>query len=623
MNKGRALDIGRRIVIATVIVIISWLLAVNALLWSGLVERLVSRSYGNEKTEVEIEHGFAWCLIPTIVHVNDFELKVDAREYQLQLSVPKGTLNVELYEMVTRTFYAEHIEGENVVLKVALKKHPTPTTLAQLELYPSIEGFAPPVVTMEEKITKKGWDIVMPSIHGTFEQVWIGPYNITGDIEAAGGIQVGIDKEITLGPIMAVGHEAALHIGENALLEQAEIGGMFAYGPYHSLNATREDKMRALGAWVRLDAQVVELAAASPLLPPTQPMSLSGQGRIDVVGGISEGKLLGGTWLALALRDVGASREGFSVNAEGLDLEARAPQSSQLDAEARLSDAAFSHDDGGAFARLAALGASASIDGVDLAGSPGLDVVRAELDELVVHRPSFTRKLELPIIVSDGKIELDASGTYDGRQAKFDARVDTTQTTVRARKGPFALTALAEADLTGRMSKDGSFEIRADGLELQDIDLKTKRGQSTSGWLKARRLRVEKDQGVLHLDFDVRAPDTRPIWIHGIPSAVGENLPNVHLDVETHLVGEAWLQSDRDAMRVQVRELDSAALDVEGSLAKVGKRIRAAFLMKTSQLGIRYGSGPKGVELQALAEPQWLKDQRAWVQQLWKGADER
>src|SRR5690606_30565322 len=111
-----------------------WLLAINVAWWTGLVEAVVSGDH--QRATVRLEHGFAWCVWPTHVHVDELHLEIDAEGWQLDLRVPQGEVDLELHELLSQRVETRWIRGEGAVLAVSLKQpHGTDPT--------ELEGFHP------------------------------------------------------------------------------------------------------------------------------------------------------------------------------------------------------------------------------------------------------------------------------------------------------------------------------------------------------------------------------------------------------------------------------------------------------------------------------------------------
>src|SRR5690606_13489504 len=96
--------------------------AVNLALWTGLVERLVSKPRGASEVQLRLDHG--WALWPTHVHIRGLELNVDAVPYQLRVVVPHGRADISLWALTQRTFRTRSIDVEDATVILLLKMDP-------------------------------------------------------------------------------------------------------------------------------------------------------------------------------------------------------------------------------------------------------------------------------------------------------------------------------------------------------------------------------------------------------------------------------------------------------------------------------------------------------------------
>src|SRR5690606_29452259 len=106
--------------VAVAALALGWLLLINLALWTGLVARAVTGE--RERATLKLEHGFAWCVWPTRVHLSDFDLRIETHGWQMALAAESATIDLHLLQLLSRRFSADHVDLDGLNLTFRSKR---------------------------------------------------------------------------------------------------------------------------------------------------------------------------------------------------------------------------------------------------------------------------------------------------------------------------------------------------------------------------------------------------------------------------------------------------------------------------------------------------------------------
>ncbi|MCA9695854.1 MAG: hypothetical protein KC636_40125, partial [Myxococcales bacterium] len=302
--------------IALLSALLGWMLLLNMAVWTGLIAWAASGEHRMSTVDVAYESG--WALWPTRVHVRDLRLRIDGYRYQLELTVPAGTVDVSLPELLSRRFHARRITGEGVRAIVRTKAREGARSAAREEAFGSIAGLDAPVLDAEPPNLPpldEAWEVEIDALDAHVVELWVNELHFEDlDARASGGLRAQVGHFFAVDGARLSLRDGTLVIAGEPLADglSGEVtGDIDGFDPYGEEGTTA---LEELSSEVQLDAHVLSLAALEPVLPSDGPVWLAGgAGSLSVRAGVDDGALTPGSGIdykTRALRVRGSELRG-------------------------------------------------------------------------------------------------------------------------------------------------------------------------------------------------------------------------------------------------------------------------------------------------------------------------
>src|SRR5688572_1383616 len=262
----RPLRVARRVLLVIVAAVATWLLAVNGTLWTGIVERAVSGQ--KLRANVVLEHGFAWCIWPTRVHVRDLSLRVDGHSWQLDLHIDRATLDLSLAELLTRRFYVTDLDSYGTdIVRRAKRDALDEDTLALLppmrDRPEPIRADEPPPIPPADR----AWTVELARARFDLDRVWIDGMRAEVDASLAGSMFVVAGRAFAAPAARLDVDDAIAFLGDELLASSIRGRVVLGLDPHDHTEVTGRDVLRQMRGLVELRAAVADLDAVRRWLP--------------------------------------------------------------------------------------------------------------------------------------------------------------------------------------------------------------------------------------------------------------------------------------------------------------------------------------------------------------------
>lgn len=598
---------------------VAWMLILNLALWTGLVSWIVTGDY--RMSSLHMKHGFAWVLWPTTVHVNDFELTIDAYRYQLALDIPKGEVDIELLALLQRRVHSSSIRGEGIRAVFRYKAPQGKVSEKRRALFGEIEHGGEPIRLAGPPNlppVDKAWSIRLQRLDGQFSSIWVNEFQFRdADVRLVGALR------IQAGNLLAVDHAqieaktAALDIGGEPVAKDWSGTIALDVADYDPFSMMGKDVIGQLSSDVELQASMVDISPLAALSKKNVTLR-DGAGplrvRLHLDGGVVQPQtdidyradriglgmkswrghakvhvsVLGQRRKRAALR-VGADLWGVTVDATDNDVK----------------PASIKH--------LSAYGVS---NETDLTKKLGLDGGHAIGEGVSVPNIALFAGAISKVKPKKGSVE--ASFEVDlGAKGRLSHQLDAKVRGVTVVKGETTVGVGADLHAAAESSRDLSEgSTRGLDLDLHDITIDSKNGSSQRTWVKLHRdTKIKWDEdGNISGTLRGRLDDLRIVLAHaGQRTALVERVPDLEATNTLDFVID--VRKSKAGSTFQVRKLDRAGLHVEGIRRSRKKGARAAFRLTKIMIG--YTSAEDGSsKVHALANEKWMREQEAWVREL-------
>ncbi len=240
----------------------------NAFLSTGWFARAVN---GYPET-IEVHYARGWTLWPGRVHARDLSIRATDGNVEWVVRIDEVTFEVSLWGLLHRRFFADHVRGTGVSLRVRQRLDAMPTTHAQIADLPPIEGLPPYALRPTVNDPYPDWDDaywdlwtirLRDVVAEHTREVWIDDERFSGDARVTGGFYLKPVRQAQIGPVHAEITEGRLTRGERTTIA-ATLGGSIdvtvdAFDPRVTFGRTILERVSARAS---LSAELEEPVAA-------------------------------------------------------------------------------------------------------------------------------------------------------------------------------------------------------------------------------------------------------------------------------------------------------------------------------------------------------------------------
>lgn len=207
----------------------AYVVGANAFLSTGWFARDVN-AYP-ETIEVHFARG--WTLWPGTLHARDLSIRATDSNVEWILRIDEVTFDVSLWGLLHRRFFADHVRGTGVSLRVRQRLDAMPKTPARVANLPPIEGLPPYALRPKVNDPYPDWDDaywnlwtirLRDVVAEHTREVWIDDDRFVGDARVTGGFYLKPVRQAQIGPVHAEIAEGRLTRGERETVA-ATVGG--------------------------------------------------------------------------------------------------------------------------------------------------------------------------------------------------------------------------------------------------------------------------------------------------------------------------------------------------------------------------------------------------------------
>lgn len=608
----------RVLALAVLLPLPAWILVCNVLLWSGAIAAIVTRD--GKVTRMGLDHGGAWMVWPTVVHLYDARFTLDSYSYQLAVEADEAVVDLELFELLGRRVHIERIAGSGLRAEYRDKVDPEEEGDPDLGAYPPFDGTDPqvqPSVPKPVPPPDKAWAVDLDDVDVDVDRLWIDEF----DVEPCGHVRAAfhwIDADTLSMPTTTVRlAEAGLWIGPHEALRGLAGDVTVTFAPFDSGEVDAAHVPAYLSFDVEANGELVDPAAFSVWWPQVE-NSLSGSpGPIEITAKAQDGVLQPGT------RIHHQSAHGSYVQ-DPVTLSGAPEVLVDLDDAARprarvwLRDASL-HGKGDEIARTAELHAELSVAHGDMAKPWSIASASGATEDV---RADDLRRISA--LIDSDSIALArgrAHGTASAEvgedlvpQGRFDVHVEDGVLVA----GEVEIGAALHS--RGRVTWTPEHELVAKNLELRSrgVTVKTPKGTSRGTWVKLEHGTVRVDDERVVVETRGEIEDARPAVVHltrldpflrAVPDLQRQ------IPIRTH----AKVEVRGDIVDVELIDVEQLGLHVAAAWRKRGEHWRLALLASgLTAFGFTMSDAQKLGTPSVLVGQSWFAEQRRWVHALVK-----
>lgn len=604
--------------VGAVALALGWLLLLNVALWTGLVAWAVTGE--RERVTLELQHGFAWCVWPTRVHLSDFDLRIETHGWQMAIAADSATVDLGFLQLLSRRFTADHVALSGLNLTFRAKRDEGRSD--DFAHWGPIAGFDDPVRVGERPPPPepdKAWAIDLPHMDADLDRLWINGVRTEMRGELSTGVFAVASNMYGIAPTQIRVDEGIVFVGDEMATTSLEGRIAVTVAPYPHREVEGADVLRQISALVELDADLTGARALRSLLPQKAPVLRGGGGPISIdlamwSGVVTEGEVKYRTGSIVAALEQATIRAALALDVEIGGDRPRAQASLSLRklsgstpdgkepwwrAQSVAADATFTHLDLSA-GRPRVHSASMAVPGIELLdlgnlGDIGKATLRGGHGEISL-RAAYDREEGVTGHIGATVREVDVS--TKGARVRADVRV-TTDVRANPDLDRVALHPLA--------------------LRVDDVAIASDRGRADEFWARvgAGRVRWDRDAGRFDIDLIGEIDDLAPVLAQARASSnmadVLQDLENLELRQPIQFDAHATIAGD--TIDVRLDRAERPTLELSGRWRRVGKQTRAAFLLGRLKVGlVKSGKARWNPELSVGED--WLRKRERWVGQL-------
>ncbi|MEZ4453160.1 MAG: hypothetical protein R3B09_27105 [Nannocystaceae bacterium] len=622
-ERRRGARWARRSVLTLLVVVLLtpllWLLTINLSLWTGLISAVVSGE--RPRSTVRLEYGWAWCVWPTVVHVEDLRLEIDGVRWQLAVEVPKGTLDMELHELLHRRFDAGSIRGEEVSLTYVVKR-PFGADPEEYADYPRIDGFPPPALDESPRPIPpedEAWQIDLREVQADLIHLRVN--SLDGELRGRlqGAIEVTVGHRFAIPKMVLEVEEGTVRRGDAVVLDEVKGRLDVALAAYDPEAIQGRAALRQLSGDVELDVHTPGLGWIADL-GVHLPVSIGGsEATVGAAVHVDEGVLRAGSEVHLQTHRVSIRRrvgEGSIVLSGAARVDVKVPEGGHGPRIGARMRGLRAHDAGSDdnWLRADSLEVKAGLDSPDLVdGLKRVTTWNAALPEFTADLGASSRLGEAGI--RSGTLAGHAS-IEPGEEAKelvLDFAVDVDDLALR--RGDLAIHGGGYVRSKGKIHRgDKSLELGPIRASLKGLRVDTERGHTTGSWVEVERAKVNYhwEKKRLRVDLRGKLAELRSLLAHLRPGEdLFERVPGLSIARDA-VDFDLTLRRSPGSTRIDVDALKGGPFDLVASIGKAGEELRGAIYFRRAKVGLlTAGGGSRTVKV--AVQPEWFEEKTAWV----------
>jgi len=295
---------------ALVAVELLYLVAVHAVLLSGVIQKAVSA----DPSATTLGWDRAWSPWPARVYVTNLHLQVQDQTEELALTVEHAKVDVVLWDLLRRKFRASRVEARGVSYRMALKVKSVRGNERRLAAFPPLDDARPPLLenpppppATSAEIARL-WKFELDHVDATIDELWFLEYRYLGPAHVTGGFALDPLRRLWVGPATLWLQGGKLTAG-HALVSSRLTGRLdVTVTPTDLPSAEGWLIFRGLSAKLDLDTAIDDLAVADLYVDG---LRTRGTGRLSAKMGLASGQLVPGSTCELSVRPTDLAIAGY------------------------------------------------------------------------------------------------------------------------------------------------------------------------------------------------------------------------------------------------------------------------------------------------------------------------
>lgn len=594
----------------------AFLLICNILLWTGGVEAIVTRD--DAPTRLKLEHGFAWTIWPTRIHLNDAHFSIDAYSYQLAVDMDEALVDISLLALLDQRAHLQEIDATGLRAQYRVKVEAEDANAPQIAAYPPVFG-TPPVSqpTHPKPMPQPGeaWTVDLDDVRAQVDVLWINEFNFEPGGHVHGGLHWTDGGDLAVPTTTVTTEGATLWLAEHEAVRELVGEGSLTIDTFDTGTVAGEDIPGYMAFAYRGDGTIIDPEGLAIWWPDVADHVAGDPGPVEIDASVEAGKLVAGSRVHhhTARAEVGPQKARLVGEA---DLVMLVGDDGRPGATVELTDAKLVGE-AGELAHAQAMHGVVHVTHGDLAQPWALASTHVETGRIVA--PSLAK---LAALAGSGDGWEMTKGSAHGN-AVLDIGPDQIPIATLAMDLDDAelvagsVSLAASLQTSGRVRRYPGGKIAADELDLTTRDLKVTSDGGTSGgtWVRLRNAKLSYETGELRIDAKGRVEDARPAGVHltrldpiidAVPELGRVEAVTAHAKL---LVREDLIEIDLDA--------EQLGLKVASLWRKRGKDWRLAiWLSGLTAFGFTSTDEQKVRRPLVLVGKQWYDTQRRWVRQL-------
>ncbi len=296
-----------------------YLVGVNALLSTGLLETLLSR----RPVKFQIGWERAWTVIPGRVHVTGFLMQGQARTSQWRFDLDEASVDVHLTVLFLKRFHATRVQGEGARLKIRRQRIGGEPLRKGADLEPVIPGmpqFRPPLEQLQPRPRKRfPWKIQVDDIE--VEQVaelWLSTHRIAGNGTIEGDLRMVVGGELEIPRVRLDIPVARVFAGDDHVGRDLELRLEGNIAPTITRNRKFLEILPSITARLDLAGAVADFGFLNLYFRHLPNLRLQGRGNVDCTLDIDRGAVTSESAVSFDSDGITVSLRDFEVGGRGV-----------------------------------------------------------------------------------------------------------------------------------------------------------------------------------------------------------------------------------------------------------------------------------------------------------------
>lgn len=567
---------------------------------------------GEEDVQIDASSGYS--LYPGRFHLTGLQVQFKDYNVEMAMSADEADLSINLFSLTQKRIHVHWVRASGVEFQMLHRVKDPKKSAARLAAFPDIVAFdRPPFYDTPRppRTGKKQWSLRVDSIEAEARFAWVMEFQLRGKMRAKGAFYTDPAHKAEVLPCDVKVSEGILSVGQEQIAHDVQGDITFALAPFIVRDAPITKVMPKISAKIGDFTARIDSLSFTKLYFSTEPLSLSGQGQLEVDTTVTHGKVQPGSLVSLEISPLIVSAQG-----EGKDKKVHSARGhSQLSMRAApgghvaltgfvqipsAKDGAFSAE------KLEARAALLHSDITDI----HVRGLQADLKALHLDRPDFLYALFghsalIPMSGTfnfHGEADLPKEGT-----SQLEAKLQMLRTSFYLDGQRFGATADTSVSCRGtRKASDCEVDFHAPYLRLD----KQADGEGEDLWLRLKTqeaLQVSAENGTFQGPIVISGGDPRDVLSEWLGKVWFPQM-GLKLVPTGPITGSMYARKSPSTFSLSDIDVSTGKTRLEGEMT-TGKTTTALGTLKmpTSRWGFEIT--PEGVRVRPFIGDKWLDKQ--------------